>query len=84
MGVFAINKYNAIFAIFFGTFLFGLNFRVVFTELEDNINWWHALLFLIYIALIIKVVIEPVGELKEMTPEELDDHEYEKLDVKEE
>ena len=67
MGMFAIDKYNAYFAILFGIFLFGLNFRVIFIEFQDQIYWWHALLFIVYIGLIFKVVTEPVTDLEKMT-----------------
>lgn len=65
MGVFAISKYNAAFAMLFGMFLFGLNFRVVFVEFEGSeISWWQILLFLVYTALLVKVILEPVSDLR--------------------
>ena len=79
MGTFAMSKYNAIFASAFGVFLFSLNFRVVFMDLLDDVQWWQVLLLCLYIFCIIMVIREPVTELAPMTEEELADHEYDRI-----
>lgn len=82
MGMFAIGKHNASFATFFGILLFALNFRAVFIELQESISWLHILLFVIYMTFIFLVISEPVGELSEITDEELEDQECKRLEVR--
>lgn len=81
MGQFAVSKYNTYFATCFGIFLFSLNFRVVFFDLKENISWWQPLLLIVYLVFIVKVISEPVRDLEEMSMEELEDHEYNRLEV---
>ena len=46
-------------------------------------DWQHlvptALVTIIYLALIAIATVEPISELKKMTKEEQDDHEYERV-----
>ena len=81
MGVFAISKWSYYFSSAFGFFLFCLNFRVVFTDLAENIAWWHIVLLLIYVSLLLKIILDPVGDLKELTKEEIDDMALNNLDI---
>ena len=83
MGDFAVSKGQIIFSTFFGVFLFLMNFVVVFTDFTWD--WEHivptALLTVIYLVLIAVTIFEPTTDLKEMTKEEIEDHEYERVDV---
>tara|TARA_B110000305_G_C18904199_1_gene387760 strand:- start:82 stop:441 length:360 start_codon:yes stop_codon:yes gene_type:complete len=85
MGDFAVSKGQIIFSTFFGVCLFLMNFVVVFTDFSWD--WQHvvptAILIVVYLALIIIAIIEPTSELKEMTREEQEDHEYERVQVAE-
>lgn len=84
MGVFAVSTCSTWFATILGVMLFLFNFVVVFMSIEE-IVWWQIvaiLLFgLVYLALIAMAIKEPSKNLKPMTEEELNDHEYETLIV---
>jgi len=53
-----------------------------------DLAWYTIILLvlisLIYIALIIKAIIEPTSQLTKMSKEEMDDHEYDQVKVPDE
>jgi natural resistance-associated macrophage protein len=69
MGDFAVSKGQIVFSIFFGVFLFAMNFVVVFVDFTWDLK--HilpvALITVIYLALIPVTIMEPTCELKEIT-----------------
>lgn len=79
-----MGRCNTIFAIICGIILFLMNFVII---LIDNTieNWWGYFIIgfvgLIYIIFIGMAIIEPVKDLKPISREELEDHEYKRLQV---
>jgi len=79
MKEFAIGRFQFWIATAFGTALFLMNFYIIFADAQFS-NWqtWAGVIIgcVIYVGLILIVIIEPVYPLREMTKEEMDDHEY--------
>ena len=89
MGSFALPKGQAFFAKLCGFGLFVLNFVIIFQDPGDTFDeWWKialvVIIALLYVGLIIKSIMEPVGPLKKLTQEELKDYDYKKILVEEE
>lgn len=89
MGQFALPKKYILTAGGFGFLLFSMNFVILFSEFGETLKA-NPLIFvgvlagsLIYLGFIIKVITEPVTQLKQMSKEEMDDHEYERINVSE-
>lgn len=83
---FVLPRGQIIFGTIFGTFLFVLNFVVIFQDPGSTFDtWWKIALIvigsLLYVTLIGICIMEPVQILKKLTKEELEDHGYEKLIV---
>lgn len=83
MGDFAIKGWAWYFASLFGVCLFSFNFVVLFTDVPGNLPWWNYLLIgiavILYMGFLMKAMCEPVGDLKPITKEEEDDHEYDRI-----
>ena len=84
MGEFAISRCSTIFASCLGVALFLMNFVIIFTS-EDEIQWWAILLIavgsFIYLVLITLAIREPIKRLQDISILELNDHEYERINV---
>lgn len=87
MGSFASSVGQIIFASIFGFGLFALNFIVIGQDGRfTDAGWKDAVLVifsLLYVALIIKVILEPVQYIREQTDKELHDVEFKKVTVQE-
>lgn len=82
MGDFVLPKWQIYFASTFGVFLFTMNFVIIFMEAQFS-NWKPVLAIvavsIIYIAFIVRSILEPLSPLKKMTKAEQEDHEYERI-----
>ena len=50
-------------------------------DLADKIAWWHFIVILIYTGLLLKVMLEPVHELKELSKEDIDDMAIDNVEI---
>ena len=83
LGQFALPKWQLYFASFMGVGLFMGNFAILFDG--DTYSWYAYVIIsfvtLIYAIFIYLVIREPVKPLNMITTEELEDHEYERLEI---
>jgi Mn2+/Fe2+ NRAMP family transporter len=84
MKEFTLPKWQVYFASAIGIFLFFLNFYVIFEGFGSIFEeFWSCLLIVttlaLYLAFIIMTIRSPVKPLKQLTKEELADHDYEKI-----
>ena len=83
MGDFAVKGCAWYFATAFGFVLFSFNFVVLFTDISKDAPWWNYLLIaialILYMGFLMKAMCEPVGDLKPMTKEEEEDHDYDRI-----
>lgn len=73
-----------IFASIFGIFLFTLNFVQIFDGAKDMSDWIYVPIFMVgavYISFIIITIKEPLSPLRRITKEELEDHEYDRIEI---
>ena len=86
MGDFAVKGCSWYFATLFGFCLFSFNFVVLFQDVSGTLPWWQYFLIgaaiVLYLAFLVKVVLEPVHDLKALTRAEEDDHEYDRIIIK--
>ena len=82
LGDFALPKWSYWFAVVFGFCLYVMNFVLLF---EDTSHWtwatWVVVIIacILYMALQVKAIMEPVSPLVALTKEEMEDHEYEQV-----
>lgn len=87
MGSFALPWQYIMFAATFGFLLFSMNFVILFSEFGETLKENPLILLgviaasTIYLCFIVHAIREPVTELKKMTKEEMEDHEYERVEV---
>ncbi len=63
-----------------------MNFVIILSDSDGLFDNWTLLCAIIigstiYIGFIISAIMEPVSTLKKMTKEEMEDHEYERINV---
>ena len=84
MKEFAIGRGTVIFASIFGVLLFLMNFVLLFVGSKID-NWWTILIIvvitIIYLYLIFRAIFEKTKPLPEITHEELEEAEYDRVDV---
>ena len=84
MQEFTASKCQVNFAAAFGFFLFIMNFVVISYDLK-LVKWTQIVMVITaavaYTGLIILVIIEPTKPLRKMTKEEMEDHEYDRLEI---
>ena len=84
MGDFAISRPQVAFASGFGFLLFIMNFVEIYNNAKVVSVWIMLLIIiasLIYISFIIIAIREPLSPLRKMTKEEIEDHEYDRVEV---
>mmetsp|Transcript_5161 Transcript_5161/g.7938 ORF Transcript_5161/g.7938 Transcript_5161/m.7938 type:complete len:110 (-) Transcript_5161:140-469(-) len=82
MGSFAMKPASIFFGSIFGFLLFMMNFVIIFTTTDNytpGIIIGIGLFALVYIGFIIKIIREPVTNLKKLTKEDIEDHEYKRV-----
>ena len=86
MNQFALPAWQIILASSLGLFLFSMNFITIFINSSLS-HWWQFLIIIIvailYLSFFVNAILEPVKELKSQSEEEIEDHEYEKINVEE-
>jgi hypothetical protein len=84
MGEFALSTNHLVFATAAGTLLFLMNFVIIFITTPFT-EWWEyaaiGAFALVYIVFIFMAITEKTKPLRNITKEELEDHEYERLTV---
>ena len=84
MGQFAVSKGQIWFASTFGTFLFLMNFVIIFLDATFD-QWWKwalvVLFTVVYIAFIMIAILEPIKPLRKQTKAEMEDHEFDRIIV---
>ena len=87
MKEFAIPKWQWLPASAFGTGLFLMNFVLIFQK-DASFQFIHYVLIvtasLFYFFVIIKAITEPTTPLKQITQEEMENHEYDQIEVESE
>jgi hypothetical protein len=86
MKEFVVPKYQIAFASIFGLLLFTMNFVIIFSNSDEALKnpIFLGLIILgsmIYISFILTVIREPVKPLREMTQEEIEENEYDRVSV---
>lgn len=87
MNSFAISRVQVIISTTLGLMLFSMNFVTIFIDSSLD-KWWQffiiGLVGVFYVMFLANAVMEPVSTLKQQSREELEDHEYEKINVEDE
>lgn len=86
MGDFAVSRFQYLFATFFGTCLFTMNFVILYIEnrLSTPLHYAAAgLLTIVYCTFVVFAIVEPTRPLKTITQQEIEDHEYERVEIPE-
>mmetsp|Transcript_35198 Transcript_35198/g.53941 ORF Transcript_35198/g.53941 Transcript_35198/m.53941 type:complete len:100 (-) Transcript_35198:22-321(-) len=81
MGTHKLSQFWMVFATMVGVMLFLLNFSILFsnTTFTRYIALPVAFISFVYVMFIVVVILEPVKPLKEITKEEIEDHEYKRV-----
>ena len=84
MGDFAISLPWTIFASIFGFGLFVMNFVIIFLENSFTHTWQYFIVIVfavIYSCLILNAILEKTSPLKQITDKDMEDHEYERIEI---
>ena len=87
MKEFAIPRWQWLPASAFGTGLFLMNFVLIFQK-DTDFQWYHHVMIVVaslfYFFVIVKAILEPTTPLSPITQEDLDNHEYDQIEVESE